>query len=170
MYIWNTGALITELASETVRESEKMKYLLVGSVIYLTTGYFTVLPSSEWNTIYFTEFVIALGITLFGVIRSYQNNGGSDGKYFLERFTCLSVPISIKCLIIFWPPFFVFYRFTDPKDLGIPQSSAIHVLELVVFVTALGFSALYYYLMTTSFVKLKASNIHLTTGSTGRRR
>lgn len=165
MHLWNTRALIEELAVETMRESEKMKYLLAGTVIYLATGYFSVYPPPELNTLYFVEFALALGVTAFGITRCFKNNGGSEGKYFLERFACLAVPISIKCFLVFWVPYILFFRYTDPMEMGLSQDAAIQVMELVVFTTALGFLVLYYFLMSASFAKLRNSRIHLTTAS-----
>jgi len=165
MRLWNTNALTEELAAETMRESEKMKYLLAGSVIYLATGYFSVYPRPELNALYFVEFALALGVTAFGITLCFKNNGGSEGKYFLERFACLTVPISIKCFLVFWVPYILFFRYTNPTEMGLSQDEAIRLMDLVVFATALGFLVLYYFLMVSSFAKLRNSSIHLTTAS-----
>jgi len=170
MYLWNTGALITELASEKMPEREKVKYLLAGTVIFLATGYFTVFPPPVLNTLYFVEFALALGVTIFGITQCFRNNGGAEGRFLLERFACLTVPISIKCYLVFWVPYIAFFRFTDPQEMGLSQDTSYLVMDLMDFGTALGWLVLYYFLMSVSFAKLRKSSIHLTPGSKRRRR
>lgn len=125
MYLWNYAALVKDFKEHKVTAREKLKYLLV-MMIYVPTG----LMGSNWvpaiyrfiyqlaNDIlarqapqvpslkiyddYNHLFDIAMvSISVLGIIACFIANHKGDGRNFIERFMCLSVPISIRVGVYF---------------------------------------------------------------------
>jgi uncharacterized membrane protein len=120
MYFWNYHALARDFRQGRVSARERFKYLLA-IMIYVPTG----LMGSNWipgiyrfiysisNSIlakqasrvpplkifndynYLTDILI-IAVTALGIIICYWTNRKGDGKKFIERFMCLSIPISIR--------------------------------------------------------------------------
>jgi|GEM_PF-1465662 hypothetical protein len=131
MYIWNYHALAQRFKTHTLTTREKLKYLLA-IMIYVPTG----LMGSNWvpgiyRLIYaisnkflatksshvpplkvFNDFnsvtdIVVVGIVGLGVILCYWTNRRGDGRNFIERFMCLSIPISIRISVYVLVIFFV---------------------------------------------------------------
>jgi uncharacterized membrane protein len=120
MYFWNYHALARDFRQGRVSARERFKYLLA-IMIYVPTG----LMGSNWipgiyrfiysmsNSIlakqasrvpplkifndynYLTDILI-IAITALGIALCYWTNRKGDSKKFIERFMCLSIPISIR--------------------------------------------------------------------------
>ncbi|MES9934586.1 MAG: hypothetical protein ABW162_17425 [Candidatus Sedimenticola sp. PURPLELP] len=86
MHFWKTGELVNELATGELLENEKFKYLLGSQVLYTLFIYEALLSIVQINTFFYLECLIVLLIAVYGTLRTYQSNGGSEGDLLLERF------------------------------------------------------------------------------------
>lgn len=120
MYLWNYRALAEDFKHHRVTSREKLKYLLA-IMIYVPTG----LMGSNWipgiyRFIYsiankilakqasrvppikiFNDYnmltdILIIGIIGVGVFLCYWANRKGDGRFFIERLMCLSIPITIR--------------------------------------------------------------------------
>ena len=102
MYWWNIKALASELKSGKVSPFEKFKYffafMLVTS-IFVELIYLFPLPESPTLFDYASSILVIL-ITILGLILCYKSNKKGDNKDFIERFVCLSWPITIRLIVI----------------------------------------------------------------------
>jgi hypothetical protein len=155
MHFWNTKPLTAELASGTMPENEKMKYLLVGSCLFVLISYLSIYPVPERNALYWSEFGAVLAITIGGAFYCYRCNGGKEGNRFLENFVCLTVPIAIKCYALFWSAYIAFFWVTDPSKLGLSTERAIQVLDLATYFTVIGVEVLFFSLMARALSKVR---------------
>jgi hypothetical protein len=123
MYLWNYKALAQDLKEHKLSSREKLKYLLaimcyvptglMGSnwipgfyrFIYRITNFIVfqqaprVPPLKIFNTYnYFTDIATAVIIGI-GVLFCFAINRRGDGRNFIERFMCLSIPVTIRISI-----------------------------------------------------------------------
>lgn len=104
--VWQDRKLAEELAQSKVTEKQKLTYLILANVstILLTNGF-----SSEPNpmsTIDAISLSLSAIIATVGYVWGYRLN--ADNKNFIERCICLSVPISVKALTIFFAAVIIF--------------------------------------------------------------
>ena len=102
MYLWNTKALAKELKEGTLSEWDKFKYYIIGVLLYSLIGDLSYISNTDFTYTYFDILIsfISLFIIFLGVYKSYEVNNMGDGKNFLERFICLSLPVGIRILVL----------------------------------------------------------------------
>ena len=146
MYFWNVKALVEELKTDQLTEKQKFMYLLVATLIasffmevavFLTPGPFQVFES-----------LAILFIIAFGIWYCFFLNQQRDNKNFLERYICLSLPVSIR--------FFVFVFFilcvlvVLEEMLGYSSENTIYEPIGLCFIEAVYFYMLGHYIKLTS--------------------
>lgn len=103
MYWWRIEPLKAQLLSGGPPESEKMKYLLATAgahVISAEAGYLigvsdsTALTSMDWISA-----LLTIACTFIGIYYCYRRNLAGDGQRFLERFICVSWPVSVRFFV-----------------------------------------------------------------------
>ena len=100
MHFWNTKALGKELREGTVTQKDKMKYFLILLIIFGIPFSSYVAPKFDYTFVRFPGLILSIIINIWGVIFCYQANQKGDDKDFIDRFVCLSLPISIKLLLL----------------------------------------------------------------------
>lgn len=119
-YFWNTKRLAGDLAKDRLSPREKMQYLLIGQAMYVLFVSAPLLPCPEVNWVLAGELVLVLAITVLGILRCYHNNGGAAGHGLLEYFICLTVPLFVKVIVIFWGAYAAFFWLTGPFVAKLP--------------------------------------------------
>jgi len=157
MYIWSGKKLSTALAKSQLSEFEKLKYMYVGSILLVTTGYFTLYTGAEIDKFYYFEYFLAFLITFAGITLCFRNHGGHNQKGFIENFVCLNVPASIKLYIFVWLPYFLFYQLVNPVTLGWSEEYAFTVYKVSQASLALS-SEIFFYLIMANYMKLVRAN------------
>jgi ABC-type multidrug transport system permease subunit len=101
-YLWHVNDLVRDLKNGVVTEYEKMRYLLFALIIDGLFHGATMVNATAFEIIIARLFgVVELGILIWGVFHCYRMNKiHGDDKNFIERFTCLSVPLCIKFIVI----------------------------------------------------------------------
>jgi len=93
MYFWNVDALVQDLKQNRVSGYDKFLYYLVG-ILFIQVAIFL----GRTNLL---EFILGLGISIWGIYSCYQVNKAGDNQNFIERMICLSFPIGIRFVVIF---------------------------------------------------------------------
>jgi hypothetical protein len=92
--------LATVLAAGELSEREKFQYLRVWGI--LTVFLPGRLPGwTDWSPGRVTFVVLSLLITIVGLLACFRANARGDGRAFLERYLCLSVPLWIVTYVLY---------------------------------------------------------------------
>lgn len=146
MHILNTGRLVSDLAKGNISESKSAEYYLANAVLgtlwaqYL--HYFNEPTRDGW---FFVQCAATLIVVVLGVASAYRANGGPDGRDFLLRTACLSVPIALKVNALsaglVWLCDAYYFRVFDELTVR----SAHGLFDLMVFMWGPGFTALFFW-------------------------
>lgn len=138
MYLWRIKKLAGDLKADRVSEWEQVKYLLVLVLPMIAFSYLPAFlamlgPAIMSAVPLFLEMVVFLAITIGGITMNFRANQRGDGREFLKRFICLSVPVNIRILIYSLPIFLVLGVFSVflGEVMGVSlaeQSSSIFAL------------------------------------------
>ena len=138
MYFWKTEDLIDELRKGSLSQADRFKYLFVFIVITVFLTELMLYVSEVPSVIAITESIMVLTITIFGMIWCYQTNKLGDNAEFLDRFICLSLPITVR-LFVFFGLIYTFYIIIGTSVFGedfekfTEQSNWIDVIFTIVF-------------------------------------
>lgn len=119
MYFWNDLKLADDLNKDIVSEKQTMNYFLILSVLF-TIFYSSVFLSTIYHNVELTTFDYLIDISniiliVLSIFLSYKYNGGNEGKDFVKRYTCLSLPIIVKTIIFLIPLTILFAGKDDPR-------------------------------------------------------
>lgn len=101
MYLWNTNALAKELKEGTLSEREKFKYLLVSVVLQMLMLELINYMPTDYSHVAALVSILNILAVVVGTYLCYETNQDGDGVKFVERYICLSLPISVKILVLF---------------------------------------------------------------------
>ena len=104
MYFWNADRLVAALRAGRLTEAEKARYYAAGSVL----GALSARPGlAAWNTAEGAVRAAALlAIMLGGIALCYHANRRGDGRAFVERMVCLTVPVYVRWLLLYYGAWF----------------------------------------------------------------
>jgi hypothetical protein len=100
MRLWNVNALAKDLAASRVSERDKLLFLLANllfAAVMSELDKYRVVNPNAWHL---TTSVLAIGIVAVGTVLCYRANKKGDGKHFMERYICLSVPVTIRLAFV----------------------------------------------------------------------
>ena len=99
MYLWNTGELANQIASDQMSEESKFQYLLASNILFAIAGYLvwylSDIPTSSEFTYWF-EALMVLIITIGGTLKCKEAFAPAKGLSLIESFIILGLPLSIK--------------------------------------------------------------------------
>ena len=100
MYLLNTKELADQIREGRVSEREKKNYYIVISVIGSLSA-FSLIESDITNPmVILVMIVLSILITIFGINITFNTNQGNEGSDYVARITMLSLPVSIKVVIL----------------------------------------------------------------------
>lgn len=102
MYLWNTRKLASDLKHGRVSEKDKMLYMLGNQLLITISIYEALFQNQENDFMGLIELLVASLIVIYGIVICYSANGKEEGRNFIEKFVCLSLPISIKLTLLAW--------------------------------------------------------------------
>jgi hypothetical protein len=133
MFFWKTKQLRNELITDSISEKEKMKYLLATMTLFAVSEQ---LGGSDFSGGYFlAETLSIIFVTIIGILVCFDANSQGDGNNFIERFICISWPITIK-ITTFIMIFLVLMLLLLGKDVDFSEASkgsAIDIFILIIF-------------------------------------
>jgi hypothetical protein len=142
MYLWDTKALANELKAGTLKQSEKFRYFL----IFVMVGYMEIDLAIYLNEPYtLNDLITSTVITIFtgiAIYLCYRINREGDDLEFLERYICLTLPVSIRfiavILMIFIGVLTLSAFLGDSFDLWVEEGSLLEwivilLMEIIYF-------------------------------------
>lgn len=152
------------LANNKFSEWEKVKYLLLPMVVtalfggpaYILKPRYGNIPSTADSMASIIGAAIVAAVTYWGLRRLYQTNGKIDGKEFILRYTILSLPVSIKFILIFTPCFAILI-FSLPVIADLLNDPSIKHQGMLYFHIAIPLLVTWYFnLLNKSFKRFGA--------------
>ena len=161
IHFFNTRSLATQLALGKVDELLTFQYFFANNILWTLTLYYGLLSGAKLSWLLVLEIVIVIVITVLGLRRAFDANGGPSGQGFVIRATCLLFPIGIKITVasiaLGWVNYFLFPIIIDPMSFREPE----RVYDLVTLIWAPIFTAILFWrlrLHITSISRQAASN------------
>ena len=103
MYYWNLSKLVLELKAGTITEAQKFRYLMFSMITVTLISDPIMFVGSRYNTLDAIGLILNLLISTLGMYYCFLQNRRGDNIDFITRFVCLSIPITVRLLIIFFP-------------------------------------------------------------------
>lgn len=100
MYFWNTKALAKELKEGSVDQKEKMKYFVIFMLSTYVVFDLSLYMQEEYSSDDFILSLLNTGLMMIAVYFCYRINLEGDNFEFIDRFVCLSLPISIRFICV----------------------------------------------------------------------
>ena len=150
MHLFNVHLLAEKLRANTLSETEKYRYLLALVAIQTLNAINRTAHARPGNSHYATV-IAAMFIAFAGLYFCHQANRNGDDQHLIERFVCLSVPVSIWVHLCY---LFLFYGgfVAVQAVIGRAQANSIwmslHSFELLISsaLLSLHFGALAYFI------------------------
>jgi len=92
MYFCKIRPLAKQLAMNRITEKTGMHYLLASFLIILFSTYYSLWWGVVRDWVFYSELVVLSVINIVGCVKAFEANGGSEGRSFVLRAICLSVP------------------------------------------------------------------------------
>lgn len=106
MYLWKIDKLKEELRQGSLSEKESFKYLLAWEILYsLVLIPFPV----EWSVLDVYDGLLELVLAILGIAYVYKVNGGSAGKYFLQRYLSIGWVVFVRFSVFVTIPVIIAY-------------------------------------------------------------
>jgi hypothetical protein len=160
MILISSTKLEHKIVNNELTQWEKTKYIIVMTAFYGFAGPIYVITPAfgpkqpEWNdVISFLSSVAFVFITYFGIKKCYRNNKTIDDADFIERFTILSVPMTIRFILLCLPALLLlaFILSTLTEDDETRQV----LFYLLINVTGAIAAIIYYAFLNRSFLRLE---------------
>ena len=100
IYFFQLEPLVDDLVHDRVSSKTVFIYFCISFVIFGKFSFLLQLLSDYSLDQIFAHFVSGLIITLFGLTLCFRVNQKGDGRSFLARFFCLSVPILVRLFLL----------------------------------------------------------------------
>lgn len=101
MHLIDYRKLADDLASGRVTELDSLKYYAAGTVLAIVSQQAAAAGGINAPALFALDCVILLVASLAGVAFCWQKNGGSAGADFVLRMICLSVPVTIRMMLLY---------------------------------------------------------------------
>lgn len=107
MYFWDSRRLAVDLRNDAVTPAQLKNYLIAFLFIGIPGSFYGLVGNDRIDGWDWVSLIGTLGITLFGVLRAYQANGGDQGSRFVEKSVALLLPLTIQYIVLGMVAFFV---------------------------------------------------------------
>lgn len=103
MHFFNDKALAIKLRNNELSSKQELYYLIIGLTIYafFTCSFWSRDSDDKIDYMLITIDVLTVASGIFGTLFLFKINAKGDGKNFIERYICLSLPITIHCAIFY---------------------------------------------------------------------
>jgi hypothetical protein len=110
MYLWRIEKLKSEMAIRPLTDREVLPYLLAWAVlvevVIVLTTFLAQSTANVWDGL---EATGGLLLAVIGNLYIFRQNGGSSGKYFLQRYFAVGWVVGVRWIAAFLPAMLVFY-------------------------------------------------------------
>lgn len=124
------------LKNREVGDGEMFPYFLLFFAISSTFISFPVfMNENKWEII---SSSISVLLSVAGLVYCYNQNGGSQGYDFIQKYVVLGLVVSVRCLLAFLPTSILLYFLFEmigvtSEETGLVDLLMIFVFELIVY-------------------------------------
>lgn len=155
MYVWKIEPLSKELGEDRISEGSGMYYFLVSSLLILFVTYYSMWWGVVRDWLFYFELAVLSLITVFGCIKAFEANGKDNGREFVKRAVCLSVPAGVRVNVISvafsLAMYFLYGKIFTPVSFGDP----VRAYTLISYAGFVGFNVYFWWLLVHGFRQVK---------------
>ena len=148
---FHTKKLVVDLIENRVGEKESCQYLVANTVLYTILLYYSVVIGAKLGFLYVIELIIVILISILGLMKTFEINGGESGQQFLVRVNSLSFPLTLKIstlsIALSWVSYFLLPKVITYDTLKTPEKA----YEFLIFLWAPVFTFIFYWRLQTHF-------------------
>ena len=155
MHFWNIQALAQELGQNQVSEKTGMYYFLASALLILFTTYYSLWWGVVRDWLFYFELLVLAVITIFGCLKAFESNGASDGRAFVQRAVCLSVPAGVRVNVLSLI-FGLSLYFTADQIFSVTSfADPVRAYTIVSYAGFVGFNIYFWWLLIRGFDNVK---------------
>ncbi len=98
MYFWRIEKLKTEMAARPLSEREALPYLVVTVALSSAVAFIPQTTHNVWDGL---AAVWSVLLAVVGTIYIFRQNGGAEGRHFLQRYFAIGWVVSVRWLAVF---------------------------------------------------------------------
>ena len=150
MYFLDTLALAKDLSNGLVSEKESFKYLFVLMILTgftvpsFTPGEIDISPYDAFE--YLGSTIASIAFFYFTLLSCFRLNSEYDSRDFVKRFVCLTLPVTIRLMIVI----FVGVIFS----ILLNSIADPFVVKILFYISALCTVGLWYYWIVQAFAAI----------------
>jgi len=134
MRFWRIEQLKAEMQAQPLSEREALPYLVVYvALCTLASG----LPVPGFNVLDAIGAALGVAIAIFGSIFVYQQNGGIDGRFFLQRYFAIGFVVALRCLVALVAGMFVLIAVLDSSGRLLDETSVYEFVYMLIAETVI---------------------------------
>jgi hypothetical protein len=120
MRFWRIERLKAEMRAQPLSERESLPYLVVYVALFTIASGF---PNPNFNLLDAIDTLWSVMIATLGTIFIYQQNGGIDGRHFLQRYFAIGFVVSMRCLVAIGAGIFMLYAALDRLGMSSDETT-----------------------------------------------
>lgn len=129
MRFWRVEQLKAEMRAQPLSDREALPYLVVYVALFATASG---LPNPGFNLWDAIGNLLSIMIAIVGTICVYQQNGGIDGRFFLQRYLAIGFVIGMRCLVAIVVGMFALVAILDSLGMFSDQTTLYDFVFMVV--------------------------------------
>ena len=138
--------LADALNRDHVSDADKLRYLMLVSALGVLSGARAGSPAGGWSGDRLWFAGIGLLITLSGLYSCFAVNRRGDGRAFLERYICLSAPLSVAVYALFFFLYWAGWQLSAATGHGTPADAEWYSRRMSLVISMVTLIAYYQWL------------------------
>ena len=122
MYFWRIEDLKRDLIARPLTDREVLPYLLIFVGITALAPIFPVESMNLWD---YTAGIWTLLLAVAGTVYTYQCNGASAGRHFVQRYLAIGWVVAIRWAVVVIAAFIVLLFLMDSSEDGTTPTFAL---------------------------------------------
>ena len=158
IYFLNHTELSSKLSNMDISDYLALKHFIIFIIVFSSAYVFPLLTVPEGNSETISSAITFISIAVinyYGITWIFQINNKGDKKDFFKRFSCLSLPVSIKATIIFTLLYIISIILLS-KALGNNDNKPL-VTDVLMYLLEIGYLIYFYNIMGQS-IRLSSNN------------
>ncbi len=155
MHLWNITVLAKELGQGLISEKTSMYYFLVSSLLILFVTYYSLWWGAIRDWLFYFELIILSVITVFGCLMAFESNSSDEGRDFVKRAICLSVPIGMRVNVLSVIFGLALYITSGHIFTATSFGDPIRAYTLVSYAGFVGFNIYFWWLLVNGFKQVQ---------------
>jgi len=155
MYFWSISGIVKLLAEDQISEELSLRYFLASSLLLLITQYISLWWGAVVNLLFYFELLVVIVIVIFGCYKAFEANGGSEGRAFILKAVCLSLPVGMRVATFSFGFGLLLYLFWETIFLGGAFAAPQRAAGLIGYAATVGFNIWYWWMLVNGFKKIR---------------